>query len=217
MTFISDVGDWSCSANGGASANIVVLSKPDNLMVSIRTSLSIARPFLLPFEEFQKTNYKSANIIEGERLYLRCTVMEGYGLKARLDWYKYNESEHDNPNKILQKISDEDGHIHLNDSNPIDQTLTIDKVVPSDRSYYVCLSTNGPFTFNNTILLRVKGKYWFCYLSSNLFVSDKLGALWPFLGIVTEVVILCTIIFIYEKRRIKPDFDDSDNDNNTDP
>jgi hypothetical protein len=33
--------------------------------------------------------------------------------------------------------------------------------------------------------------------------SDKLAALWPFLGIVAEVVILCTIIFIYEKKRNK--------------
>jgi len=33
--------------------------------------------------------------------------------------------------------------------------------------------------------------------------TDKLAALWPFLGICAEVVILCTIIFIYEKRRNK--------------
>ena len=33
--------------------------------------------------------------------------------------------------------------------------------------------------------------------------TDKLAALWPFLGICAEVVILCTIIFIYEKRRAK--------------
>ena len=36
-----------------------------------------------------------------------------------------------------------------------------------------------------------------------LCISDKLAALWPFLGIVAEVVILCTIIFIYEKKRNK--------------
>lgn len=35
-----------------------------------------------------------------------------------------------------------------------------------------------------------------------LFV-DKLAALWPFLGICAEVIILCTIIFIYEKMRAK--------------
>ena len=37
---------------------------------------------------------------------------------------------------------------------------------------------------------------------ANMWI-DKLAALWPFLGICAEVLILCTIIFIYEKRRNK--------------
>lgn len=44
---------------------------------------------------------------------------------------------------------------------------------------------------------------------------DKFAALWPFLGICAEVAVLCTIIFIYEKRRQKPDFDESETDHNT--
>ena len=46
-------------------------------------------------------------------------------------------------------------------------------------------------------------------LHGGLF-SDKLAALWPFLGIVAEVIILCTIIFIYEKRRGKGSPSDDD-------
>ena len=34
-------------------------------------------------------------------------------------------------------------------------------------------------------------------------LTDKLAALWPFLGICAEVAILCIIIFLYEKRRAK--------------
>lgn len=40
--------------------------------------------------------------------------------------------------------------------------------------------------------------------------SDKLAALWPFLGIVAEVAILCLIIFIYEKKRSKESDDEED-------
>jgi len=36
-----------------------------------------------------------------------------------------------------------------------------------------------------------------------MLFTDKLAALWPFLGICVEVAILCVIIFIYEKRRAK--------------
>ena len=32
-------------------------------------------------------------------------------------------------------------------------------------------------------------------------LTDKLAAVWPFLGICAEVAILCSIIFIFEKRR----------------
>jgi len=39
-----------------------------------------------------------------------------------------------------------------------------------------------------------------------------LAALWPFLGIVAEVVVLCTIILIYEKKRNKTELDESDTD-----
>ena len=40
-------------------------------------------------------------------------------------------------------------------------------------------------------------------MNVGVVLADKLAALWPFLGICAEVVILCTIIFIYEKRRAK--------------
>jgi len=42
-----------------------------------------------------------------------------------------------------------------------------------------------------------------CFLQVIIRVNDRLAALWPFLGIVAEVVILITVIFIYEKRSTK--------------
>jgi len=90
--------------------------------------------------------------------------------------------------------------------------LSIKTAELEDRQVYMCrASLKGAVVTNCTaskecdqqqVLIRVK---------------DPLAALWPFVGIVIEVILLCIIIFFCEKRKTaeeKEDYEDGSNGNN---
>lgn len=114
---------------------------------------------LYNFEEFQHTNYKSANIVEGERFTLKCALAKGYERDAYLQWYIYQEedaSDYLADDKLLTiNVSDPRISIESNDSVSV---LTINNVGPQDRYFYMCKAHNDITSYNNTILLRIKGK-----------------------------------------------------------
>jgi len=75
-----------------------------------------------------------------------------------------------------------------NESKWSNASLSIKLIQATDSGVFTCVAENGVDSRNTTITLRI---------------ASRLAALWPFLGIVIEVAILCVIIIFYEKRKAK--------------
>ncbi|GIX82621.1 basigin [Caerostris extrusa] len=132
----------------------------------------------------------SRNVVQNQNIVLLCNVTQGTPLPT-VQWLKEDEPLNMSDPRITVK----------SDHRGVEATeLTINDARFDDRAKYTCIVTNEVNSANATILVRVKDKY---------------AALWPFLGICAEVAVLCTIIFIYEKRRQKPDFDESETEQAT--
>ncbi|CAK6445740.1 unnamed protein product [Pipistrellus nathusii] len=131
---------------------------------------------------------KSEHATEGETVVLACKS-ESFPPVTQWVWYKIKGDEIEVFNNVstnkLVVTSETKTELHIHNL-----------VLEADPGVYACNGTNTEGTDQAVITLRVR---------------NRLAALWPFLGIVAEVLVLVTIIFIYEKRR-KPDqvLDDED-------
>lgn len=131
---------------------------------------------------------KSEHATEGETVVLACKS-ESFPPVTDWVWYKMSDGgnqvlTNNSQNKFVLS-SETKTELHI-------QNLDLEM----DPGKYACNGTSAEGTDQAVITLRVRNRF---------------AALWPFLGIVAEVLVLVTIIFIYEKRR-KPDevLDDED-------
>uniref|UniRef100_G1L7J1 Basigin n=1 Tax=Ailuropoda melanoleuca TaxID=9646 RepID=G1L7J1_AILME len=132
---------------------------------------------------------RSEHATERETVVLGCKS-DSFPPVSEWVWYKMETSgdqviSNSSHSKYLVISSETKTELHI---------LNLDLEV--DPGKYVCNGTNSEGTSQAIIVLRVRNRF---------------AALWPFLGIVAEVLVLVTVIFIYEKRR-KPDevLDDED-------
>ncbi|TMW51270.1 hypothetical protein DOY81_003656, partial [Sarcophaga bullata] len=133
----------------------------------------------------------NSGVVEGEKLTIECTVV---GTDPKLSWAFRNLTINSTYERYILKP---------NENKVENALLIIENTSLNDRGEYKCIGRNaateiGRSEVSDVSFVRVKGKF---------------AALWPFLGICAEVLILCTIILIYEKRRNKSELEESDTDN----
>lgn len=105
------------------------------------------------------------------------------------------------PKPFIQRLSIE--REELEGEHPATSSiLKIENAQMEDRAVYICHVIAVELKDKDESQYNCTKETTLCHSEETLMrVKDPLAALWPFAGIVAEVVILCLVIFVCERRR----------------
>ncbi|CAG9812974.1 unnamed protein product [Phaedon cochleariae] len=137
---------------------------------------------------------ENINVVEETPLRIECKVVGN----PVLHWIFKNETYNASRDRVILGNYTDD-----NDKFIVNGVFIIEKIDKSDRGHITCVGEDASVNQSAESECMVR-------------VIDKYAALWPFLGICAEVIILCAIIIIYEKKRNKSEMEESDTDQSPD-
>jgi len=163
---------------------------PEEVLIHIGCSKISARPIAHLAE--------STSVVEGEKLHLVCSSLrQTPGVKI---YWTFGEQNYTRSKGRVKISKDPERGIY-------GAVLIVDNIEMNDRGNIICRMS---YNWSDPVLEHSSEAKTF------LRVKDKLAALWPFLGICAEVVVLCAIILVYEKKRNKAELEESDTDQSPD-
>eukprot|EP00096_Caligus_rogercresseyi_P012086 TRINITY_DN4967_c0_g1_i1.p1 TRINITY_DN4967_c0_g1~~TRINITY_DN4967_c0_g1_i1.p1 ORF type:complete len:359 (-),score=151.83 TRINITY_DN4967_c0_g1_i1:714-1718(-) len=144
--------------------------------------------------------HTSYNVMEGEDLKLHCQVGDPQPPGFSLSWfYKLNLEDPLIPIPLeVNASTSEEPHLKVLSKDGVpNAVLKIEDAVYEDRAFYYCRGETENELIHLGTLVRVKDKY---------------AALWPFIGILAEVVVLCLIILICDRRAAKKEEEEGEDE-----